>query len=479
MNKLGIIVPYRNRRTHLNHFTTSIKNHFNKSKIDYELIIVEQSDELPFNRGSLLNIGVNKAKELGCTYIVLHDVDMIPSSTVDYSIVDRPTHLATDFTSMHYKKQKRIVFDEYFGGVTMFPINDYYHINGYSNKYWGWGYEDDDLLWRCKENFFDFNTKELPLNSHSSAALKLNGYTSKVTIPKPFRLKNYTIFCSFEPSEIECNEGYASDEYNIFCIPGYDLSFSYNSYKRYKFEVFNTDKDCISLKSNISPPKQTALCVTVNQDDNVIKFYQDGELVDLIEFPGNLINYASEKKMYLGDSPSLEFNNRRPFGGTIDYFAIFNHSLEEAQVKEISTNKSMGLTESFGDYIAPHTLEVCYDMKTATYSTIPDLSGNRKGRNAEVKDCDKVPIHQASDFMKIPIPWRRDSMFELLYHKENGFYENKWTWTDTRKNQLHFYNKVLKGKSDYKRDGIDNVRFKLLSDTKMDDYYFISVELWK
>lgn len=47
------------------------------------------------------------------------------------------------------------------------------------------------------------------------------------------------------------------------------------------------------------------------------------------------------------------------------------------------------------------------------------------------------------------------------------------------KNQLHFYNKVLKGKSDYKRDGIDNVRFELLSETKMDDYYFISVELWK
>ena len=111
MNKLGIIVPYRNRRTHLNHFTTSIKNHFTKSKLDYELIIVEQSDELPFNRGSLLNIGVAKAKELGCTYVVLHDVDMIPNSEVDYSMVDRPTHLATDFTSNHYKKQKRIVFD--------------------------------------------------------------------------------------------------------------------------------------------------------------------------------------------------------------------------------------------------------------------------------------------------------------------------------------------------------------------------------
>ena len=181
-------------------------NWFKKSKLDYEIIIVEQSDNNPFNRGSLLNIGVIKAKELGCTYIALHDVDMLPTKDVDYSIVDRPTHLATNFLSNHYKEQKRIIFDEYFGGVTMFLIEDYYHINGYSNKYWGWGYEDDDLLWRCKENFTDFNTKELPLNSHSSAALELNGYTSKVTMPKPFRLKNYTILCSFEPNEIQCNE---------------------------------------------------------------------------------------------------------------------------------------------------------------------------------------------------------------------------------------------------------------------------------
>ena len=435
MNKLGVIVPYRNRRTHLNHFVTSIKNHFSKSKIDYELIIVEQSDDKPFNRGALLNIGVRKAKELECTYVALHDVDMLPLD-VDYSFVDRPTHLATNFKSSHHKEQKRIIFDEYFGGVTLFPIDDYYHINGYSNKYWGWGYEDDDLLWRCKENFFDFNKKLIPTISHSSAALKFNGHTSKVTIPKPSKLKNYTFFCSFNPDEIECNEGFSSDEYNIVCIPGMDTGFS---------------------------------------SDNIIKLYQDGELVDTASFEGRLLHYLSEKSIYLGNSPSLEYNNRRPFKGTIDYFALYNHSLEEAQIKEISKNRGMGLTESYGDYIAPHTLEMCYDMKASTYSQVYDLSG--KGRVADVYDCSRTEVDQATQFIEIPIPWRRESTFELLYHKENGFYENKWTWTDTRKNQLHFYNKVLKGKSDYKRDGIDNIRFDLLSDTQMDEYHFISVEL--
>ena len=126
-SKIGIVVPYRNRREHLNHFIPSITSTLKKQNINYEVIIVEQADDKPFNRGKLLNIGVQRAKKLKCTYVALHDVDMLPQK-VDYDIVDRPTHLATKFISDH--KEKRVIFDGYFGGVTLFPIMDYYKING-------------------------------------------------------------------------------------------------------------------------------------------------------------------------------------------------------------------------------------------------------------------------------------------------------------------------------------------------------------
>ena len=32
----------------------------------------------------------------------------------------------------------------------------------------------------------------------------------------------------------------------------------------------------------------------------------------------------------------------------------------------------------------------------------------------------------------------------------------------TRKNQLRFYNEVLKGKTDWRRDGIDTLKFKTI-----------------
>ena len=52
--KLGIIVPYRKRPGHLRKFRQSIKSYLKDQ--DYELIVVEQADDLPFNRGKLLNI---------------------------------------------------------------------------------------------------------------------------------------------------------------------------------------------------------------------------------------------------------------------------------------------------------------------------------------------------------------------------------------------------------------------------------------
>ena len=51
--------------------------------------------------------------------------------------------------------------------------------------------------------------------------------------------------------------------------------------------------------------------------------------------------------------------------------------------------------------------------------------------------------------------------------RDNGFYENKWIYTETRKNQLRFYNEVLKGKTNWRRDGLENLQYKSVSDNKL------------
>ena len=41
-----------------------------------------------------------------------------------------------------------VITDSHFGGAVLFDKNQFQTINGYSNDYWGLGYEDRDLLVR-------------------------------------------------------------------------------------------------------------------------------------------------------------------------------------------------------------------------------------------------------------------------------------------------------------------------------------------
>lgn len=44
----------------------------------------------------------------------------------------------------------RLMYAAYFGGVSAMTADQYKAINGFSNEFWGWGGEDDDLYNRVK-----------------------------------------------------------------------------------------------------------------------------------------------------------------------------------------------------------------------------------------------------------------------------------------------------------------------------------------
>jgi hypothetical protein len=144
---LSIVVPYRNREQHLSVFLPHMEKHLIAQGIDmFRIRIIEQTDppeEQAFNRAKLLNVGFDIDKEWA-DYFCFHDVDMIPSEA-DYSYVNEPTHMATECSQFGYQ----LPYGGYFGGVTLFNKQDFIEVNGYSNEYWGWGAEDDDMLFRC------------------------------------------------------------------------------------------------------------------------------------------------------------------------------------------------------------------------------------------------------------------------------------------------------------------------------------------
>jgi len=448
--KLGIIIPYRDRFEHLQSFKKVIIPYLNERGIDFELIVIEQDDGKAFNRGKLLNVGFIYAKKSKCDYVVFHDVDMIPED-VDYTYSEVPIQMATTFIG----ETNRIVFDEYFGGVTMFPVDMFEHINGYSNDYWGWGYEDTDLLHRCKINGIPLDTKEIEMKGGNVASLKFNGVDAYVRAKNFFKKdEEFTIFVSFYPEELICDHEKMDDKYSIFSIAGYDFTITYNSFSRYTAEIFDGGRNIIYQYSNIKTNYRTNIAVTINPSDNNIKFYQDGDMISE-ETYRRLYDYTKEEYFYLGAGVPYRNRDKNFFRGLISTFAVYNKELPYSEIREISNNKYFGLTQSFGRYTSDYSLIHYYDAKFIRGYKLMDLIGDNHG---EIFNCEIVG-ETLQDVKMIGVPFRRKSTFKLLTHEENGFVKTGWKSNMTRYNQLKFYNEVQKGYRNTKEDGLSNCDF--------------------
>jgi len=468
--KLGIIVPYRDRYEQLINFKKSLINYLYHKNVNFELIIIEQDDAKMFNRGKLLNIGFLYAKKLKCDYVVFHDIDMLPVD-VDYSYSNAPIHLATNYITT--ENFKRIVFDQYFGGVTLFPNELFEKINGYSNEYWGWGYEDDDMLYRCQINNIPLNKKEIPLMGGNTAALKFNGENAYVKVKNVIDMKSpITIFINFCPDELICDHETYDDTFSVFTVPGFDMSINYNSYNRYNFEIYDASENIIYINSEIKLNYKTNICVTIDPKEGLVTMYQDGEKVDTKFIDGRIYLYKKEPYLYLGVGNPNRDKNKKYFKGTISTFSLFSKILDEDEIKEISKNQFFGLTEIFGKYHSQDDLKICYDSKFIKNYKLIDLSGN--GNDGEINNCEIVG-HSFDDIKVIDVPFRRDCTFELLAHEENGYVGGGWKNITTRYNQLRFYNEVSKGNKNTKEDGLNNCTYKEHDYLKVDNQNHIIV----
>jgi hypothetical protein len=476
-HKLGIIVPYRDRYFDLVEFKSHITKHLSDSGINYYLIIVEQDDEKSFNRGKLLNIGTIYAKKLGCDYVVFHDLDMLPEE-VDYSYSDIPLHLATNLIGT--EDFNRIVFDQYFGGVTLFPIKTFEEINGYSNNYWGWGYEDDDLLYRCKHYKVPLDTKTIRIDGGDTAALKFNGKNAYVKSPNIFDFTNnnsfnpsgkITIFISFNPDELELDEEKKEDIMSVFSIPGYDCTITYNSYRRYTFQLFTENKKVAFIHSDILPNFKTNIAITIDREEKFFSMYQNGKLVNTKRIT-SFYDYSKEPHFYLGcGNPNREKDNNY-FKGSISSFAVFNDVLGEEEIEEISQNKFFGLTQNFGNYKSDYKLVLYYDAKFIKGYQLIDLSDKRN--NGWIYNCEIVG-YTFDDYKEIKVPYRRESTFKLIPHEENGYENGGWKNQTTRYNQLRYHNEVLTNSVNFKDDGISTCTFREYGKNTVDNIIQVNV----
>jgi beta-1,4-galactosyltransferase 4 len=149
----SFIFPFRNRWEHLSITIPRLREFFPKE----EFIVVEQNDEMKFRRANLLNEG---AKSASGNMFIFHDIDYYPaifngyaSLQADVFLPVRRVHFMTNDLQPKpieevpggYRHFRDEVDGNFFGAVSTFTKDAFYHINGFSPMYVGWGFEDADL----------------------------------------------------------------------------------------------------------------------------------------------------------------------------------------------------------------------------------------------------------------------------------------------------------------------------------------------
>ncbi len=200
-HKLAIIVPYRDRQKQLNTFLPHMKKFLSRKAqqewyggssaveanyLDYDIFVIEQKDEYPFNRGMLINSCVKLIPE-EYDYFVFQDVDLLPiNDNIHYGYEEHPVHMSSKFV-----KKIKLPYFEYIGGCLKISRKQFEKVNGFSNEYWGWGFEDLDLLTRMRE------TKLIKLESYydTSNLTENNRYDYVNVIPSKFKInRKFTAF---------------------------------------------------------------------------------------------------------------------------------------------------------------------------------------------------------------------------------------------------------------------------------------------
>lgn len=182
--KLCIMVPYRDRIKQLEEFLITMSSFCNYLGINYHIYILNQNNDEPFNKGLLYNIGVKLLENEDKKYLCFHDVDIVPKKGTNYYIPDsrEVNHLYGYLQTL--------------GGIFTINYDDYIRVNGFSNRYDNWGYEDNDFLRRVVKTKININNEYFyeRFNTDCYRELDEDREASIKKINLPSTLKNKELF---------------------------------------------------------------------------------------------------------------------------------------------------------------------------------------------------------------------------------------------------------------------------------------------
>jgi hypothetical protein len=454
-HKLGICIPYRDRETHLNELVDKLGKLLTDKGIDHGFYVGHQVDDKLFNRGAMKNVAAQYAFNDGCDYIAWHDVDMIPDDNVDYSYPENnPIHIATQLSKYDYSMN----YDQYFGGVILFTKEQVERTNGYSNEYWDWGQEDDDLFWRCY--YEGYTTGEVVNQYENKDYVEFNGIDSFVELPTNREISSclhndHTISVLFTaeqqqdkvPIWLVGDAGRKFIEYPILRKDGsWTWGLSFNNSRALSSMVIDRSNGYHYTWSKRFENLWTWFTVSYKKDTNEYSMYVNDDLI---------LNYMGKKS----NSPRILTEKLRLHDSIKPFLLGFcNHTNTRLKGK-ISELK-----------IYDTSIDEIKDNPILHFNSSEPFEGAVYNNVVMGKENIKV--------MKDILPYRREGKFECLPHVDEGFVDGKWVKGETTaRNERRFVTEMQQGKINYKNDGMNSLKYNLKDVYYNNNTKIINVEL--
>jgi len=161
----AIIIPFRRREHHLPVLLRHLHPILKRQSLHYRIFVIEQLDNDSFNRAKLFNVGFKEASKLfpyDC--FVFHDVDLVPENDrIQYDCRRSPSHMSVAVDTFDY----RLPYDGIFGGVSSMSRRHFELVNGFSNMFWSWGGEDDNMSRRLSNKYLKINRQSVRVSRYT------------------------------------------------------------------------------------------------------------------------------------------------------------------------------------------------------------------------------------------------------------------------------------------------------------------------
>ena len=181
-----ILIPYRNRKEHLELFIKDAIPLFEKYLKTFKVIVVEQEEGQLFNRGLLLNIGFNEYKNKS-QFFFTHDVDIVPNEKCVNELYTKTNTIETGIIGIYNSHCNTL------GGIIKFTPDIFLKINGFPNNFWGWGVEDKALQNRVE--YMNISIHKNILNNDNN---RFNYFTIKNDINDRKQDNSFNLKTNFE-----------------------------------------------------------------------------------------------------------------------------------------------------------------------------------------------------------------------------------------------------------------------------------------